>query len=138
MNDKRMITVDSFEITELELGMYVTKKMLECGFDVSRSGFKYIREILSLMLAEPDAKKPMCVYYKQVASDGSSVAKIDKAVGAAIEMSLACGGLKALDEFMCGAISRKHTTASVLCALKEYIRYSLYMNRNRSDAAIKN
>ena len=121
-----MIVIDSMEVPEPYLKMYITKKLLEGGLDASRAGFRYIKEILFMMLKNVDDDRPMCSYFKEFGDGKSSAAKIDKAIGATIDVSLKSGGLRELDEFMCGAIKRRHTTAGVICAFKEYLRYCLY------------
>ena len=40
------VIIDSIEVTEPYLRMYITKKLLEGGLDASRAGFRYIKEIL--------------------------------------------------------------------------------------------
>lgn len=120
------VIIDSVEVTEPYLKMYITKKLLEGGLDASRAGFRYIKEILFMMLKNVDDDRPMCAYFAEFGDGKSSAAKIDKAIGATIDVSLKNGGLKDLDEFMCGAIKRRHTTAGVMCAFKEYLRYCLY------------
>lgn len=125
--DLEIIEIDSIKVYKEYLYIYVTRKLIAMGIEVSNSGFGYFRDILIKMLSESTTRKPLRKYFEQVSGGRVTANQIDKAISFTLNMSyIKSNGFFKLKSFMGGNVIDSCSNAKIFYIMKEYIRYCLY------------
>lgn len=126
-NDLRIVEIDSVKVYEPYVRLYVTRKLIEIGFDISNSGFNYFREIILKMLCENGKKKTLRDYFNEFSNGSMSYNQIDKAINFTLSTSyIRSNGFSRLNDCMGWNAVGCQSNSRIFYIIKEYLSFCLY------------
>lgn len=125
--DLDIMHVDSFKVYAPYMKLYITRKLIEIGVDVSNSGFNYFRDVLVKMMGDGSKRRTLREYYMDICNGNLTINQIDKAITFTLNTSyIKSNGFSKLNDFMGGNVITRPSNAKISYIVKEYLRFCLY------------